>query len=67
MSNTEYINDARALLDTADLCVTPPAQARNLYIQAARILRACPKSSDWRESVRISNLISYADECANLA
>lgn len=66
MTNTEYLSDAKALMSAADLCTTTAEQARRLYGQAARILRACPKSADWRESVRISNLIQEAEHYASL-
>ena len=43
-----------------------PEQARRLYTQAARILRACPRSTDWLEASRINNLIQEAEYNASL-
>jgi hypothetical protein len=64
--NAEYIADAKALMSTADRCDSTTEQARRLYTQAARILRACPRSTDWSEASRINNLIQEADYNASL-
>jgi hypothetical protein len=66
MTNAEYISDAKSLMAVADHCSTTAAQAHQLYTQASRILRACPKSTNWRENVRISNLIQEAEQYASL-